>query len=579
MSRVIDYVIEGNLTNGKKIDFAKDKLAVHAFVRDKELAHASVDDKGHYKLQFAYEEKPPATQIRVAPAAFGSATETMALSDTVPPGQYVVKGNTAVAEHNVNFPSEYLEIMRPLFAAYQFHGEVYAATYDQATQELEYVGALGGLKIDFFLEVPLKPPVLVHKPWPPSPHPLPKMPFRMHLGTAFSSPNPVGSYVFDFKLPFPEKPFLPLGVKPEVKAVLSQLLYGAWTKVFEDTVDWQMQAELRKDFFVPAGNLRPIPVPGPHPTTTGFLFEDVGLLPIDATRIVDGYANTQPGDLGGVVIKNEPFCSTLWIYGLFAKTPSPAAYKVQVAYSRDNVSWGAWEDVTDPLNNSIWNAATHTWDSKYLGPNPSDLNLAVMPPNVYRNIDNDTLIWNTPALKFHWNSATPKGDGCYMLRVIPYDANGKQITRKDPQGHVLDANGYAMPMIRVCNTRPIVNLLATNPLPTQCGILQSTQTITFLVAATDNEGMGYFDVTGTRGRDGLPAGAEIYNPPETAPALPSKNLDFNIDFAIAPLNTLATCPAVAYDFLLTVQGLGTDGFSNNLEERRNWTHSDLIILK
>jgi len=556
MNRVIDYVIEGVLQDGDKLDFVKDKLAVHAFVSDKEMAQAAVDTTGHYRLTFKYEDTPPSTQLRVTPARFVRATQTLAISESFAPSRYVVKGNTATAQRNLRVPSDYVEIMRPLESSYRVHGEVYAATYEG--DEIQYIEVLPSVKIDFYLAVSVPKPPILRRP--------------IHLGYAYSSPT--GSYEFNFKLQenkLPNiKPYEIYRTKPVLFATISQMVSGEWKKIFHETIDWGLETDVHKDFFVPKQELIPVPDPGTKPAV-GFLFTSLGLLPIDTTRIVNGYAFSAAHD--PISVSCQPFCGVLRTFGLFAEIPSVKAYKVQVTTVNEvTMALGSWEDVTDPLYNSVWDPATLTWPCKYLGPNPPELDPGVFPANVYRNVDNDPHIWNEMALKFTWNSAQ-KTDGLYALQILGYDAAGTVVAT------------CQMPFLRVANTVPEAGLAATIPAPTQCGVIKLTDaTITFNVKAYDPDGhVLWYEVDGTRGKDGVTAGTSVVGSrpdPGTTWDGTSDTGDSEV-FTVAPITDplLVACPALAYGFVLTVQGSGTNGYASELLSQRVWQNVNLVVVK
>ena len=63
------YVTEAQIKSAAKIDFGKEKLAVHVFVGDVEIARTNVDIQGKYQLIFEYKDEPPATEVRALPAS------------------------------------------------------------------------------------------------------------------------------------------------------------------------------------------------------------------------------------------------------------------------------------------------------------------------------------------------------------------------------------------------------------------------------------------------------------------------------------------------------------------------------
>ena len=548
-NRTIDCVIEGVLKDGDKIDFAKEKLAVHAFVKDQDLAHATVDPSGHYRLAFKYEDCPPATQLRVVPAEFSdSASETLALTEPFNPTRYAVEKDSAIAHRDLLIPSNYIELMENLRKFYDLHGEVWCATYQNG--ELLYIEPLPAVKIDFFLEPVAEKPVL----------PLPR-PRRFHLGQAYSAPD--GSYDFKFKLPpvkpYPIKTVLPPAAKLNIQARVSQLVGGVWKTIFVERFNWAFEPDVHKDFFVPAKDVIKVGDPGEKPLQ-GFRYTGLGLLPLDTTRIQQGYATSQTTDpVPG--ISHQPFCDTLRVFGLFAAAPPVATYQVQIADADENHATGTWEDINDPLVNLKWNDTDKRWDAQVLGPDPVT--------KLYQNIDTQPEAdWMEHALKFTFNSAN-KPDGFYALQIVGYDVTGALV------------GTFEMPVVRVANTLPEISVAAVQPQPTECGILQlPDQKITFSLTAYDPEGhVLYCQLSGNRGTDAASAGATVVvnrpDPTTTWNGLLAQDENFAVD----PLpSNLVNCPAVAYNFEFMVQGAGTNCYAATLESQRQWRQTNLVVM-
>ena len=98
-----------------------------------------------------------------------------------------------------------------------------------------------------------------------------------------------------------------------------------------------------------------------------------------------GYGTSQLHD--PISLSHQPFCQSLRVFGLFAKTPPAVAYKVQIAVAdEDQTRAGVLGKMsTDPLYNLEWDDVARHWDVRYMGPDPSDLpGLSAFPPHVYR---------------------------------------------------------------------------------------------------------------------------------------------------------------------------------------------------
>src|SRR5512146_1527790 len=112
MPVLMDHVIEGNVQDGAKIDFAKEKLAVRAFVKEKEVGQANIDSAGHFKVTFASDEERPITELRVAPVENGGAAPVTALSEKLEPKEFTVQENLATAQKDLHISHAVLEAIR-----------------------------------------------------------------------------------------------------------------------------------------------------------------------------------------------------------------------------------------------------------------------------------------------------------------------------------------------------------------------------------------------------------------------------------------------------------------------------------
>lgn len=336
MPLLMDHIIEGSVQDGANIDFAKEKLAVHAFVKGQEVAKGEVDTLGHFKVTFASDEERPLTELRVTPVEPAEGAPVVAASEKLEPAQFSIQENTAIAQKDFTISHDILEGIRLFRRRYHMHGTVFA----QTTYTTE---PAPGLKMDFYefdwriLHLPLQKPMF-------GPMDLrqdisiPKTRFNFplflreenYLGTAFTDPN--GNYDFNFFwLSFP---FNRTDPQPDIVVRISQFNGCAWPEIFCGPVDWNILPDFHRDFVASANNLRPGPCLWP---TTGFAFTSIGLIPVDNNHLIKGHVFTDANDPQPIAnMKNRPFAETLRIGGLFAKAPAIAKYKVQIAKTNVN---------------------------------------------------------------------------------------------------------------------------------------------------------------------------------------------------------------------------------------------------
>ena len=541
-----NYVIEGQIKSTGKIEFARGKLAVHAFVGGVEMAHAEVDAKGKYKLTFEYKDQPPATELRVLPSKVSSrCSHALTLGKTISPARYVLRKQSAYAYHayyDLVIPSEYLILWGTVTKTYRMQGAVYATTFVGSPPVPISIEPLPAAKVEFYeVDAPIfwlfgTEPELT----------------EAYLGHTYTGPD--GSYDFAFDFTYGTSPGIWLWLftdrVPDIRARISQFVDGLWKQVYEGPVDWNITDDFHRDYFVPVEDTLPVPDEGVKPDE-GFRFVSLGLLPIDTTRIQQGYATAQPGDPGRIsTISHQPFCGTLRIFGLFAETPPVASYKVQIADADQNGPIGSWRDLTDPLHNRKWNDVQKKWEHMVLGPDTVT--------GRYQNIDTEPEAdWHEHALKVAWNSAN-EPNGYYALRITGYDAASVEV------------GTFEMPVMRIDNNVPetsIETLGTTLGGVTVCGALQLgiDRKIQFKVTAHDSEGhvLRYW-LSGTRGKEAGSAGTTISdnraNHPPGDVWTGVKN--HTVDFIVSPLPaSLLTCGSLAYNFELHVHGLATDCYN------------------
>lgn len=571
MPVLTDHVIEGNLTNGNEIDFTKEHLAVHAFVKGEEVAQTKVDTTGHFKVTFASDEERPLTELRVTPADTAEGT-ALAAAIKLDPMQFSVKEHLATAQTDLHIASNVLDAIRLFGRPYEMFGTVFG----QTTFTIEPVPAL---KMDFYefswnlVPFPRQRPVLPgNLPFPANMPVFPRnfiLPKRSFLGTTFTDPQ--GKYDFNFRWSF-LKPWLLADPQPDVFVRISQFFNGAWNEIFRGPVDWNIIPRFHRDFLVPVSCQTQVPAA----PATGFLFSSIGLIPVDKNHLIKGYAFTDMNDPQPIAnMTHRPFALTLRINGRFAKTPQIASYKVQFAPVDENFLPGAnttlaWKDVVDPLANLKWNPATHIWEHKMLGPDPVT--------HRFLNIENES-DWFEPALKFTFASNTVP-DGFYAFRMIGFDAAGNQTGAP-----------VEMPALCIDNTVPVIDFKA--PKAQKCGAVElekkvnaSGETIhTLDLAVTGYDSAGHvlgIAISATRGAEPLMNDGVIK---EISPSLfmpvPGPGLFNKTETLIitdAP-EALADCETLSYNFLLGVLGSATDGYSRSLGSQYVQKSVNLMVKK
>lgn len=535
MSKVVDYVIEGILQNGDRTDVARDKLAVHALIRGKEVARAKVDPEGHYELAFQYGEQPPQTELRVGPMEIG-ASQGLPSGNTVSPSQYILKQNKSVAELNIHIPE-----LRLTHITYHMYGKV--------VDVLTYEDGVGGVKMDFYevFDVDTAAP-------PPNTRPT----GANYLGTSYSDPD--GRYTFTFvhtELLAPPPFFCPY-----VMVEISQFTNGIWTPIYLGPIDHLTKTEFHRGVAVPLEDLQPSPGNG-VPPDAGFRFNSIGLLPCDDSHFIKGYFSSQPGDPQPIAgMSTRPLCGMLRIYGLFANKPEPVlTYKVQLARVNANYVAGddlntRWEDVTDPLVNLRFNDATKRWDPEPLGPSPDT--------HLYTNVDRfpeGSRIEHS--LKVIWNSANYT-DGFYVLRIETMDSNNQK-------------SHFESRVICIDNSLPEVKL---EPIGAkECGQLMITgNALTFKVTAYDLDGhILDCGINAFAGRDMLPVAIDIE--PAVAMQTPGTGIaDRTETITITNIpSPLQACSTLAYRFDLWVQSSATDGYTSRLSSKQVTRSVNLIV--
>jgi hypothetical protein len=290
---------------------------------------------------------------------------------------------------------------------------------------------------------------------------------------------------------------------------------------------------------------------------TGFRFTSLGLLPLDDTRLIKGYATTFPGD--PISLNHQPFAQKLRLFGLFGATDKVVTYKVQVARADEDHPIGAWMDLDDPLYNRVWNATARKWDVRFMGPDPAT--------GRYLNIDNEPVYkWHEHSLKIAWDSRKVV-DGYHAIRMVGYDKDGSLISA-------------AMPYIilRIDNSIPNADLKALNVTPCGKVDLPADRDLELQFTAYDPaKHLWSYNITGTRGKDAIAAGPIISEfRPNSGQGWVNRKVDFHVN-NLPP--ALGMCKAMAYNFELHVQGSATNGYSPRLQAQRMEKEINLIVAE
>jgi hypothetical protein len=538
------YTIKGQLESKEPLDFSKLKLTVHAWRGETELAKGDVDAKGAYSLDFKAEDKPMTMELRVLPTNLSKkALGVPSLSGTINALYFKpVKGKNAFqAEKDFRIPGTLADAWLFVVKLYNMTGTVYLVEFENGTLK-HIVDTIANAKIEFYevspLPIPIYPPIIN----------------ETLLGYAYTDPK--GEYTFDFNYSYMRYPPFPWFTDqiPDIRARVYQFDGTKWVKVYESEIDWNIQENEVQDFFIDIENalLKPVVIGKP---ASGFLFTSVGLLPIDFSRISNGYATADSANDPDRIkaIYHQPFCGELRIFGLFAEAPPVTKYKVQIAevaeanvplYPTTYVPTN-WQYVTDNLQNNKWNSTTKKWEpDNDLGPDAN---------NFYKNIDNVPDTYNEFALKVTWKSWRVP-NGFYALQIIGYDANGAEVAKT------------MMPIMRIDNTLPDFRFDVLGNVD-ECGmlVLDASRKIDFKVTITDDEGhILSYQISGTRGRGtaglGAPSAGSTISRERPNKDLPWGLVDKTETFTVAPRTAadILNCPTLAYGFVLEVWGSATD---------------------
>lgn len=574
------FIVEGKLDSSGKIDQTSSMFNAYAMVNGKVAGEAQISATGEYTLEFEADAMPDAVDLRVLPSSMKTEDAgRMAQSKQVSASRFTAvegKAETFVLSDKFYLPIDYLKFIKVRTSKYHVHGTVYL-------EHPTYFSSLPGCRVDFY-EVDYKSPAigLGHIIDGGKISILRRQDF---LGSAYTRAD--GSYDFNFKFgALPKKsginlvnetefsPHLPLGpkkpdplidYKPDIQARFYLFINGVWTKIYTApmlALDWNIGLDYHRDYRIPADIATGAVDTGVKPAT-GFRFKTIGLIPIDTTRIVDGYIHSQTGDpVGGIT--HEPLCGTLRIYGLFAATPAVTTYTVETLRTDATgtaLTGETWTPLGDSLTNLEWNDTTNKWEKVTLGPTAER----------YTNIDiADPMAWLEPSLKAVWNT-TGDVNGYYVLRITGYNAANAPVITSE------------MPMIRIDNDLPQGDIDVSSPAATECGdlTLGADRTITFQITAYEADGhLHSYYINGTRGRRGETAGPQVYHGRPIANANWNGVINESVPFPLAVRSTATSmCATMAYGFHLCVQGAGTNGYANRLESKRVWKATNLVVTE
>ena len=565
-------LVKGSIDKVAATAFDRGMFNAGLFAQGKLVGEGPVDENGSYAFTVEAEELPSGVELALYPASVKAEDAgIMAIRRVVPQAKIQAKKKDVYElAFNVSLPKFFLDDVIRRTQKYVIHGSLY-------TQYPTYFTPLAGCRIDFYEVDANKVKGFGGK--------LDILRRDDFLGSAYSDASGAYSFSFKFGVPWkkpgtilarqqeysPFNPSLPASsatfdFKPDIRARFSQFINGTWTRIYEAPMtefDWNIGTNFHRDYIIPADRVVMPGSSGGAPAT-GFRFHSIGLLPVDTTRIVDGYAFAKPGDPCGT-FSCHPFCATLRIYGLFAASHAVVSYLVETLKTDSGGNAfddeATWQPIPDALSNLKWNDSTHRWVVESL----------VRDDGKFRNIDVEPEgLWLEHAFKASWNTLNCV-DGYYKLRITGFNASGGQVAQE------------VMPMVRIDNSRPDAFLDVITPTATVCGdlLLTTDRSITFQATAHHTQGhMDYFQIWGSRGRYAESAGAAItvHRPDENAAW--DGVLDDPQVFALAlRSSTTGQCMTMAYGFHLVAQGLGTNGYGINLEMKRAYGETNLIVTE
>lgn len=567
-------IVDGRIDTSGKVALDSGMFNVFAMIKGEAAGQAPVSTDGEYGLELDVDTMPEMVELKIMPASVTpEQAGKLALAKQVKSTSFVAREGRPeefLVAHRFFLPVDFLDFVKKRTRRYHVHGTVYC-------EHPTYFSTLPGCRIDFFEVDPPRP----------FPRPKPILNRKDFLGSAYTRAD--GSYDFYFRFgPLPSKldfphlepvdvapagPGLPAKIhdlwtdyKPDIRARFSQYINGAWRCVYTAPMtefDWNIGLDFHRDYRIPSDVAVDAVDPGTKPAE-GFRFKSIGWIPIDDTRIKNGYVHSQDGDpLPGIV--HEPFSGTLKIFGLFAAAEGITSYSLELLKTDVNGTAAAgatWQPLEDSLTNLQWNEGAKRWDAKTLGPTAGR----------YDNVDIfDPRDWLEPSLKAVWNTAN-RVNGYYKLRITGYTADNTAAVTAE------------MPMICIDNDVPEAAIDVISPATTVCGDLTlnaQDRTIKFKITAYDSEGHLYsYSTSGTRGRYAESAGATVSHSRPVEDAKWEGVSGGSEPFVVAERSSATiTCATMAYSFHLTVQGSGTNGYGHCLESRRAYRETNLVVTE
>ena len=543
MPTVIDHVIQGTVSNGDKIDFTKEKLAVQAFIKGHEVAQAEVDASGKYKLTFQSGEERPITELRVVMPKAGANEGNLRSAEIVMPAEFVTLGNEAIVQRNLTLhaPTNF-----NIGGVLPISGSVYAQI--RTGFELQ-----PGLKMDFFafqyvlervekeiggLKVPTFN-LTVNK---------------LHCCTTFTSPQGTYAGSLTYRV-FP--------IVSYFMVEISQFVNGVWSPVYSRNIGMdELPPDGHFDFLVPGDKIIPKPIVAAP--ATGFRFGTVGLIPCDAAHFEKGYVSTQASD-PIPNLTHRPLRGTLRIFGLFAPTLQVAKYKFEIAETTaDYISAQSasldWKELAEPLTNHSWDPVKSFWRAEVMGPDPIT--------HLYKNIDKEPEDnWMEHALKLEWNSVNYP-DGFYVLRITALNQNNNPIVINNAP-LMLET-----PIMRIDNSPPKVEIQAPQAL--ECGkVVSANRTLMFNITAHDPQGhvLNWY-IRALAGRDAIELNTDPtalqFSPPANT-GTPGTGVNGTVEtLSIVKLPpNLDACDPLVYNFELIAHGSAITGYPGSEIEVRD----------
>ena len=350
---------------------------------------------------------------------------------------------------------------------------------------------------------------------------------------------------------------------PDVIVRVSQSLDGRTVELAETDPYMNIGThQVLGDILVPAERVLLLPNTRLNAGPKGF--QAIGFLPLDGSRLQDGYATSQSGDL--VSCKNAPFGDVLELYALFDDT-RVTHYRLRHAPAGTN----SFEDADDSLRNYVYDPQRQVWKSVVLGPAETG-GVA----NLYRAIEGETGYLFDPKLKARW-STYDLAPGKHVLRLEGY--------RLDP------ATGQALPLtgavydieLRIDNVRPTAEILGiykegAAAAESECGIIDlrsdPAQKLRVKIKVRDPEGhLGAWSLSTHHGYQRY--AGDAFTGGEDYRALQNTSVSWHgpgeteVILPVSSGQSAARWMKCAYSFDLYAVGRSTDGRASRLSSQES----------